>query len=110
MRKVKGTLHWVAAHQAVDCEVRIYENLFTEEFPEADGRDFMDSLNPDSLKVLHDAKAEPATRGREPGWSCQFFRHGYFVVDPDSTEDRVVFNRTVALRDTWAKIAKKLDG
>jgi glutaminyl-tRNA synthetase len=108
-RKVKGTLHWVSADHAVDCEVRLYDHLFSEEYPEADGRDFLDALNPESLVILDDAKTEPTIGEKQPGWSCQFFRHGYFVVDPDSTADRMVLNRTVSLRDTWAKIEKKLN-
>lgn len=108
-RKVKGTLHWVSADHAVDCEVRLYDHLFSEEYPEAEGRDFLDALNPESLVVLEDAKTEPTIGEQQPGWSCQFFRHGYFVVDPDSTPDRMVLNRTVSLRDTWAKIEKKLN-
>ncbi len=109
-RKVKGTLHWVSADHAVDCEVRLYEHLFSEEFPEADGRDFLDCLNLESLTVLEGAKAEPSVAGHSPGWFCQFFRHGYFVVDPDSEDSRLVLNRTVSLRDSWAKIEKKLAG
>ena len=108
-RKVKGTLHWVSADHAREAEIRLYDHLFTEEYPEADGRDFLDALNPESLVVLDGAKTEPTIGDQQPGWSCQFFRHGYFVVDPDSTPDKMVLNRTVSLRDSWAKIEKKLN-
>jgi len=108
-RKVKGTLHWVSAEHAVKCEVRLYDHLFADESPEADGRDFLDALNPESLVVLPDARTEAMIAEQEPGWSCQFFRHGYFVVDPDSSKEKMVLNRTVSLRDTWAKIEKKLN-
>ena len=108
-RKVKGTLHWVSAEHAVDCEVRLYDHLFADEFPEADGRDFLDAMNPDSLEVVEGAKAEASLSDKDAGWFCQFFRHGYFVIDPDSTDEKKVLNRTVSLRDSWAKIEKKLD-
>ena len=107
-RKVKGTLHWVSADHAVDCEVRLYDHLFADEDPEADGRDFIEAISPDSLEILDGAKTEPAIAEQEPGWTCQFFRHGYFVVDPDSTPQKKVLNRTVSLRDSWAKIEKKM--
>ena len=106
-RKVKGTLHWVSAEHAVDCEARLYDHLFAHEDPEAEG-DFIEALNPESLVVIPDAKTEPTIGEQKPGWSCQFFRHGYFVVDPDSTPEKMVLNRTVSLRDSWAKIEKKL--
>jgi glutaminyl-tRNA synthetase len=107
-RKVKGTLHWVSVDHAVDCEVRLYDYLFSDEDPEADGRDYIEALNPDSLEILEGAKTEPTIDAQDPGWSCQFFRHGYFVVDPDSRPGKMVLNRTVSLRDSWAKIEKKL--
>lgn len=109
-RKVKGTLHWVSAAHAVDAEVRLYSNLFTETHPEAEGRDFMEGIDPDSLEVRRHCKVEPSLRGAEEGHGVQFFRHGYFVVDPDGEGDALVFNRTVGLRDSWAKIEKKLAG
>lgn len=108
-RKVKGTLHWVSRPHAVDCEVRLYDHLFADEAPESEGRDFIAQLNPDSLEVVEGAKAEALVDEQPAGWFCQFFRHGYFVVDPDSRPGHMVLNRTVALRDSWAKIEKKLD-
>ncbi len=108
-RKVKGTLHWVSAEQAVDAEVRLYETLFTKENPEdvAEGDDFTDNINPNSLEVLADCKIEPCVKDLKPLSRVQFERNGYFCVDPDSDENRLVFNRTVSLKDTWAKIQKK---
>ncbi len=108
-RKVKGTLHWVSAQHAVPAEVRIYDNLFTVPDPDgsADGKDFRDYINSDSLQVLSDCLVEPALKDAAPGTRYQFLRHGYFCVDPDSAEDKLVFNRTVTLKDTWAKIQKK---
>ena len=102
-RKVKGTLHWVSADHAVPAEVRLYDTLFTKEDPE-EGGDFMDNLNPDSLQVIPEAMVEPDLASARPGDRFQFMRQGYFVVDPDSTPEKLVFNRTVSLRDTWAKI------
>lgn len=107
-RKVKGTIHWVSADQAVDCEVRLYDRLFVAENPEADeDKNFKDFINPNSLEVIEKAKLEPFVKGSKPGDKFQFERLGYFVIDRDSTEDKLVFNRTVTLRDTWAKIEKK---
>ncbi len=103
-RKVKATLHWVSAAHAVEAEVRLYEHLFSEEFPEES--DWMDNINPDSVKVLSSCRVEPSLSGVEPGSRYQFERKGYFCVDPDTTDLRPVFNRTVSLRDTWAKIQK----
>jgi glutaminyl-tRNA synthetase len=108
-RKVKGTLHWVSAANAVECEARLYSNLFSEEHPEADGRDFLECIDPDSLEVREGCMAEPYLKDFEAGQSVQFFRHGYFVVDPDSRPGKMVFNRTVSLRDSWAKLEKKLN-
>ncbi|MCP4396193.1 MAG: glutamine--tRNA ligase, partial [bacterium] len=105
-RKVKATLHWVSAQHALDVEVRLYDRLFNVEDPSS-VEDFRDVLNPDSLKVLPNCKIEPFVKGAEAGMRCQFERQGYFCVDPDSTEDKLVFNRIVPLRDSWAKIAKK---
>ncbi len=107
-RKVKGTLHWVSAAHALDAEIRLYDYLFTEPDPEnvEDGADFKDYLNPDSLEVLTACKVEPGLAGVAPGSRYQFLRHGYFAVDPDSSAEKLVFNRTVSLRDTWAKIEK----
>ncbi|MBO8168568.1 MAG: glutamine--tRNA ligase/YqeY domain fusion protein [Thermoanaerobacteraceae bacterium] len=107
VRKVKGTLHWVSAKHALDAEVRLYDHLFTKENPEEDGADFKDHLNPNSLQVLTACKVEPSLASAEPGNRYQFLRKGYFCVDPDTTGDRLVFNRIVSLKDTWAKIQKK---
>ena len=109
-RKVKGTLHWVSAGHAVKAEVRLYEHLFLKEFPEdnPDGTTFIDQINPDSLVVLKDCKVELGLDKAKPGDRYQFLRNGYFCLDPDSTEEGLVFNRTVSLRDSWAKIEKKL--
>ena len=105
-RKVKATLHWVSAQHALDTEVRLYDRLFNVEDPSS-VEDFRDALNPESLTVLPNCKLEPFVKDAEPGMRCQFERQGYFCVDPDSTADKLVFNRTVPLRDSWAKIAKK---
>ena len=108
-RKVRGTIHWVSARHAVDAEVRLYDRLFREENPldEALGAEFTERLNPASLEVVHDAKLEPSLAGRPIGYNVQFERLGYFTVDPDSRPERPVYNRTIQLRDSWAKIAKK---
>jgi glutaminyl-tRNA synthetase len=108
-RKVKSTIHWVSAQHAVDAEVRLYENLFTRENPadESEGQDFTAYLNPKSLEVVKGCKLEPALAGAAVGSRYQFERLGYFCVDLDSTADNLVFNRTLPLRDTWAKIEKK---
>jgi glutaminyl-tRNA synthetase len=102
-RKPKATLHWVAADHAIDCEVRLYDRLFKSENPEESGN-FLDDLNPDSLQVVPRAKLEPSIRNASPFTHYQFERLGYFCVDPDSTEDALVFNRTVTLKDAWAKV------
>jgi len=108
-RKVKATLHWVSAKHAIGAEVRLYEHLFAKPEPEAveEGQDFFASLNPNSLECLADCRLEPSLRGAVAGSRFQFERLGYFCVDRDSTADRLVFNRTVTLRDTWAKIEKR---
>ena len=107
-RKVKATLHWVSAAHAIPAEVRLYDSLFTRPDPDAveDGRSYTDFLNPDSLEVLTACQLEPGLAEAEVGSRYQFERLGYFCVDPDSTEGAPVFNRTVTLRDTWAKIQK----
>jgi len=109
-RKVRGALHWVSAAHAPEAEVRLYDRLFSAENPldVEEGEDFTDSLNPNSLDVLTSCRVEPSLAGAAPGSICQFERQGYFCVDPDSTDGKLVFNRTVSLRDTWAKIEKKL--
>jgi glutaminyl-tRNA synthetase len=108
-RKVKSTIHWVSAAHAVNAEVRIYESLFTKEDPNQTepGQDFTANLNPNSLEVLTDCKLEPSLANAATGSRYQFERLGYFCVDPDSGPGRLVFNRTVALKDTWARIEKK---
>ena len=106
-RKVKGTLHWVSADHAVDAEVRLYDRLFLKENPDdgPDGSNFKDNLNPDSLEILKNCKLEPGLIDAKEGTSYQFLRNGYFCVDSKfSKRDNLVFNRTVPLRDTWAKI------
>src|SRR5713226_2842531 len=108
-RKVKSTIHWVSAAHALDAEVRLYETLFAKEDPNdvAEGQDFTANLNPRSLEVVSNAKFEPSLAGATPGSRYQFERLGYFCVDPDSTSGKLVFNRTVALKDTWARIEKR---
>jgi glutaminyl-tRNA synthetase len=105
-RKVKATLHWVSAEHALPAEVRLYDRLFTVEDP-ADSDDYLANLNPHSLEVIRTAKVEPSLARAAHGRSFQFERIGYFCVDPDSSADNLVFNRTVSLRDTWAKIAAR---
>ncbi|MFY9224704.1 MAG: glutamine--tRNA ligase/YqeY domain fusion protein [Blastocatellia bacterium] len=108
-RMVKGTLHWVSAKHAVDAEVRLYDHLFSKTNPneEKEGVDYKSYLNPNSLQVLTGCKLEPSLANAPLGQPYQFIRQGYFCLDPDSTTDKVVFNRTVALKDTWAKVEKK---
>lgn len=108
-RVVKGTSHWVSAAHAVDAEVRLYEHLFLKEDPGdvKDGADFKDNLNPSSLAVLAGCKVEPGLAEAKPGDRFQFLRQGYFCLDPDTAARKLVFNRTVSLRDTWSKIEKK---
>ncbi len=108
-RKVKSTIHWVSAAHALDAEVRVYDKLFTKEDPnqvEA-GEEFTANLNPQSLEVISDAKVEPSLAGAAVESRYQFERLGYFCVDPDSNPGKLVFNRTVALKDSWAKIEKR---
>ena len=109
MRKVKGTLHWVSARHAVDAEVRLYDRLFAVENPSAESeKDFRELLNPDSLKVVTNAKVEPyLAQIAKPEDKFQFQRIGYFCVDLDSTPEHLVFNRTITLKDSWAKAQKK---
>jgi glutaminyl-tRNA synthetase len=108
-RKVKSTIHWVSAAHAIDAEVRIYETLFSKENPEEvdEGGDFTENLNPLSLEVIANAKLEPSLANAPGGSRYQFERLGYFCVDPDSKLGKPIFNRTVALKDTWAKVEKK---
>ncbi|UCD85745.1 MAG: glutamine--tRNA ligase/YqeY domain fusion protein [Deltaproteobacteria bacterium] len=108
-RKIKGTLHWVSADHSLEAEVRLYDRLFTKANPleEKNGSDFTAQINPESLEILKSCRVEPSLAGAKPESKYQFERLGYFCVDPvDSTGERLVFNRTVPLRDTWAKIEK----
>jgi glutaminyl-tRNA synthetase len=107
-RKVKSTLHWVSTGHALEAEVRLYDHLFTKENPDdtAEGEDFKSNLNPNSRQILISCRVEPSLGRAEPGSRYQFERLGYFCVDPDSSDGKLVFNRTVSLRDTWAKIQK----
>jgi glutaminyl-tRNA synthetase len=107
-RKVKSTIHWVSAAHALPAEIRLYDNLFTKEDPNdvEEGYDFTDNLNPDSLQVLSEAMIEPSVRDAAPGTKYQFERLGYYCVDRDSV-NRLVFNRTIGLRDTWARIEQR---
>lgn len=109
-RKVKSTIHWVSATHAIEAEVRLYDHLFARENPgdESGGLDFTAHLNPKSLEVLTGCMLEPSLAWAKPGDRCQFERLGYFCADPDSSQGRLVFNRTITLRDTWAKIEKAL--
>jgi glutaminyl-tRNA synthetase len=108
-RKVRATLHWVSAAHAIDAEVRLYDHLFANPNPEevADGVDFQSNINPNSQEILNSCKLEPSLAQTTPGSRFQFERLGYFSVDSDSSEEKLVFNRTVTLRDTWAKIERK---
>jgi glutaminyl-tRNA synthetase len=106
-RRVKGTIHWVSAAHAVDAEIRLYDRLFQSADPGEGGRDPLSDINPHSLEVLRNAKVEPTLASAGHGTRFQFERQGYFSVDPDSTPGKPVFNRTVTLKDTWAKISGK---
>lgn len=121
-RKVKSTLHWVNARHAIDAEVRLYDHLFTKENPEEadqaspdsaptrEGKDFTANLNPNSLEVLTGCKVEPSLKGAKALQRFQFERLGYFCVDPDSSSGKLIFNRTVTLKDEWAKIQSASSG
>jgi glutaminyl-tRNA synthetase len=106
-RKVKGTLHWVSVNHAVETEIRLYDRLFVKENPDSadEGKDYKDYLNPDSLKIVK-GYIEPSVKKAVPGGKFQFERLGYFVVDKNSAGDRLIFNRTVTLKDSWAKLEK----
>ena len=106
-RKVKGTLHWVSATHAINAEVRLYDHLFTEQDPGA-AEDLHSIISPSSLEVLTDCKLEPSLASTKPGDHYQFLRMGYFCTDQDSTSDKLVFNRTVGLKDSWGKEMKKV--
>ncbi|MBU2631639.1 MAG: glutamine--tRNA ligase, partial [Proteobacteria bacterium] len=106
-RKVKGTIHWVNANDCMDATVRLYDRLFKDENPEQDKQDFIENLNPDSLETLTSCKLEKSLITAEPEAAFQFERLGYFCLDSkDATKDTPVFNRTVTLRDAWAKLQK----
>ena len=105
-RKVKGTLHWLSKEHCMGAEVRLYDRLFSVEDPAADERDFRELLNPNSLTILTGCYVEPYAAQKKPGDFLQFIRTGYFTIDPDTTPGHLVFNRTVELKDTWAKINK----
>jgi glutaminyl-tRNA synthetase len=107
-RRVKGTIHWVSAAHAVDAEVRLYDRLFRSEDPGDNGRDPLTDLNSESLTVLTGCKVEAMLANAPPGARFQFERQGYFCVDADSQSGAPVFNRTVTLKDTWAKISRKV--
>ena len=107
-RKVKATLHWVSAKHAIDAEVRLYNHLFTQPEPEAEGKNFIEALNPDSLKILNGCKLEPSLQNADMKTRYQFERLGYFCLDEKASQEKKVFNRIVTLRDTWAKIKKKM--
>ena len=104
-RRVKGTIHWVSAEQSVAATVRLYDRLFTTPNP-GEAEDWVAALNPASLTVLEGCRIEPALANAPPGTRFQFERTGYFCADPDSRPDRPVFNRTVPLRDSWARIER----
>jgi len=106
-RKVRGTLHWVSARHALEATVRLYDRLFLVPDPEAAGDDFMAHLNPRSLEVVRGAKVEPSLAEAAPGFLCQFLRHGYFCLDRESRPEELVFNRSVPLRDSWARERRK---
>jgi glutaminyl-tRNA synthetase len=108
-RKVKSTLHWVSAAKALDAEVRLYDHLFTKENPDdvEEGKSFTSNLNPNSLEILQSCKVEPSLLNAKPLSRFQFERLGYFCVDPDSSNGKLIFNRTVGLKDTWAKVQKQ---
>ena len=110
-RRVKATLHWVSAAHAVPLEVRLYDRLFSVEDPDKvpEGGTFLDNLNPNSLEILAGARGEPSIAALGPGARVQFERLGYFCADIESRETALVFNRTVSLRDTWARISQKGD-
>ena len=100
---VKGTIHWVSVPHAKTAEVRIYDRLFMVEDPASEEGDFKDSINPDSLQIIENAYIEPDLLNAEPGVGYQFLRKGYYTLDTNSTDDKLVFNQTVGLRDNWAK-------
>ena len=111
-RKVKATIHWVSARHALTAEARLYDHLFSGEYPQEvpEGVDWKDTINPGSLEVVPDARLEPGLAAAAPGDRFQFERLGYFCVDLDSRPGKHVFNRIVSLKDTWARIERKSAG
>jgi glutaminyl-tRNA synthetase len=107
---VKGTIHWVCAQHAITAEVRLYDRLFRVEDPSNEEGDFKEYINPDALHVLPTVYMEPSLGQKQPGYTCQFLRKGYFCLDTESTTAHLIFNRTVTLKDAWAKEVKKGDG
>ncbi len=107
--KVKGTLHWVSAAHAITAQIRLYDRLFKVEDPSNEAGDFKDYINPDSLQVIEKVYAEPSLKNANINERYQFLRKGYFTLDKNSTEEKLIFNRTVTLKDTWAKESKKAD-
>jgi glutaminyl-tRNA synthetase len=105
--KVKGTLHWVSIAHAITAEVRLYDRLFKVEDPSSEEGDFKDYINPDSLQVIEKVYAEPSLKNANINERYQFLRKGYFALDKNSTSEKLIFNRTVTLKDTWAKEVKK---
>ena len=106
-KRVQATIHWVSAAHALDAEVRLYDRLFLSERPGEDGREFTEDLNPQSLEMVASCKVEPSLKNATPDTRYQFERLGYFAVDPDTADGKLVFNRTVTLRDQWAKVVQK---
>ena len=107
-RKVKGTIHWVSIKHAIQAEVRLYDRLFTDEAPDSHkDKDFKEFINPNSLKIINNAYVEPSLKSAKIGERFQFQRLGYFNIDDDSKPEHLVFNRTVPLRDSWAKMEQK---
>jgi glutaminyl-tRNA synthetase len=108
-RKVKSTMHWVSAAHAISAEIRLYDKLFSKPDPNdyPEGGSFLDNLNPNSLEIISQAKLEPSLANAKVGEPFQFERVGYFTLDPDTQPGRLVFNRTLSLKDSWAKIEKK---
>ena len=112
-RKVKGVIHWVSAPHAQEAEIRLYDRLFSHPTPDAskDGRDYKELINPDSLRTLTQCYVEASLAEALPGETCQFEREGYFCLDSVlSSDERLIFNRTVTLRDTWAKSEQEQKG
>lgn len=101
--QVKGVIHWVSATHAVPAEIRLYERLFNVEDPSSEEGDFKEYINPDSLKIVRNAMVEPSLKDAKPGMFYQFMRKGYFTPDLENTSDKLVFNRTVTLKDSWGK-------